>query len=259
MLARVARFVEGECAQIDRDHKRDDLPRAQAAWVLLVATVAIVLPKLVGSPESFAGSPFLRGLSSPLPWPEMHAQLFWALWKGVHFGLMPWLCIRFVLHRDLTRHGLAWPRLAGSWRFVALALVVMVPVTLLASHDAAFAATYPKCPGAGDSLSRLVVWELAYAFQFVMVELFYRGFLLFSLARSLGWLSIFVMVVPYAIIHMQKPFAECAGSIVTGIVLGAFALRTRSIAGGAVVHCAVGLCMDLGVLQAKGQLALLFK
>jgi membrane protease YdiL (CAAX protease family) len=98
------------------------------------------------------------------------------------------------------------------------------------------------------------VWEVAYAFQFVMVELFYRGVLLFSLSRSLGWLAIFVMVVPYTTIHLQKPLAECVGSILTGIVLGALALRTRSIAGGAVVHCAVGLCMDLGSLQAKGAL-----
>ncbi len=259
MVVQVARFVEEQCAQIDRDHKRDDLPRASAAWVLLFATVAIIMPKLLGSPESFQGSTFLQGLSSAWPAPEMHAQLFWALWKGVHFGVLPWLCMRFVLHRGLREHGLVWPRQAASWKLVALALVVMLPVTLLASRDASFAAAYPKCPGAGDSMSRLVTWELAYAFQFLMVELFYRGFLLFALARSLGWLAIFVMVLPYAIIHMQKPFAECAGSIVTGIVLGAFALRTRSIAGGVVVHCAVGLCMDLGVLSAKGQLALLYK
>ena len=258
MVAQVTRFVEEQCALIDRDHKRDDLPRMSAAWVLLFATVAIIMPRLIGSPESFQDSAFLQGLTSAWRWPEMHPQLFWALWKGAQLGLLPWVCIRFVLHRTLREHGLSWPRPARSWTLVLLALVVMVPLTLVASRDASFAATYPKCPGAGDSLPRLLTWELAYAFQFLMVELFYRGFLLFALARSLGWLSIFVMVLPYAIIHMQKPVAECAGSIITGIALGAFALRTRSIVGGAVVHSMVALCMDLGVLQAKGQLAGLF-
>lgn len=253
-MAPLVDLVKRQCAQIDAEHERGDLPRSSAAWVLLVATVAIVMPKLVGSPESFEGSALLTGMFASLPAPEMHAQLFWALWKAVQLGLVPWLCIHFVLRRDLRSHGVAWPRQAASWKLVALALLVMIPVTLAASRNAAFAATYPKCPGAADSMTRLLVWELAYAFQFVMVELFYRGFLLFSLARSLGWLAIFVSMLPYAIIHMQKPFAECVGSIVTGIVLGAFALRTRSIAGGAVVHIVVALSMDMGALQAKGQL-----
>jgi membrane protease YdiL (CAAX protease family) len=254
MWARAFRWFGDQCAQIDADHKRDDLPRSHAAGMLLLTTLVVVMPKVVGSPEAFEAHDFPRTLFGSLPAPEMHAQLFWALWKGVQYGILPWLCVRFVLGRGLRSHGLVWPAMRGSWLLVGLALLVMVPITLLASRDPAFAATYPKCPGAGDSLIRLLVWEVAYAFQFIMVELFYRGVLLFSLSRSLGWLAIFVMAVPYTMIHLQKPLAECVGSIFTGIVLGAFALRTRSIAGGAVVHCAVGLCMDLGSLQAKGAL-----
>jgi membrane protease YdiL (CAAX protease family) len=184
----------------------------------------------------------------------MHAQLFWAVWKGVHYGVLPYLCMRLVLRRGLRAHGVAMPSPRRAWWIVLGATAVIVPLAIVAARVPVFAAAYPKCPGAELSVARLATWEIAYAFQFVMVELFFRGFLIFSLARNMGWLSIFVALVPYAMIHLQKPFAECAGSIATGIFLGAFALRTRSIAGGAVIHCAAGLAMDLAALHGKGLL-----
>jgi uncharacterized protein len=88
-----------------------------------------------------------------------------------------------------------------------------------------------------------------------MLEFFFRGFLIFALARFLGSLAIFVMVIPYAMIHLSKPLPECLGAIVTGIVLGTVALRTRSIYGGVLVHSVIGFSMDFFALLAKGKLA----
>jgi membrane protease YdiL (CAAX protease family) len=87
-----------------------------------------------------------------------------------------------------------------------------------------------------------------------MLEFFFRGFLLFALARYLGPLAIFVMIVPYAMIHFGKPLAECLGSILAGIALGTVALRTASIYGGVAVHCAVAWSMDLFALAATDRL-----
>ena len=86
-----------------------------------------------------------------------------------------------------------------------------------------------------------------------------RGFLIFALARYVGSLAIFVMVVPYAMIHFGKPMAECVGSIIAGTVLGTMALRTGSIAGGVVVHCGVAWGMDLFALAQNGSLARLLR
>ena len=80
----------------------------------------------------------------------------------------------------------------------------------------------------------------------------------FALARSIGSLAVFVMVVPYSMIHLSKPLAECLGSILTGIVLGTVALRTKSIFGGVAVHCMVAWGMDLSALAQKGKLQNLF-
>src|SRR5690606_8307604 len=99
-------------------------------------------------------------------------------------------------------------------------------------------------------------WEMVYVAQFFALEFFFRGVMLFTLARRLGAQAIFVMTIPYTLIHFGKPLPETLGAIVTGIVFGTLALRTRSIFGGVIVHSAVGVSMDLFALLQKGELRL---
>src|SRR5690606_8230997 len=79
----------------------------------------------------------------------------------------------------------------------------------------------------------------------VSLEFFFRGFMLKALAPRLGSSAIFVMVVPYCMIHFGKAMPETLGAIVAGLVLGTLAMRTRSIWGGVLLHIAVALTMDL--------------
>jgi hypothetical protein len=141
------------------------------------------------------------------------------------------------------------------WAFYGAALAVVMAFAFVASASSAFQQRYPKYADAAASWPELLLWEGAYAYQFVLVEFFFRGFFLFTLARYVGHGAIFIMVVPYAMIHFAKPLAEALGSIVAGAALGTLALRTRSIAGGIVVHTAVAWSMDLFVLWRKGALA----
>jgi membrane protease YdiL (CAAX protease family) len=172
---------------------------------------------------------------------------------------MPFLCIRFVLGGRLADYGVRFVKEPKVWLLYAALVLVVVPFAYVASTTDAFLRTYPKYPAAGDSWTQLISWELAYAFQFVMLEFFFRGFLVFSLARYLGPLAIFVMVVPYAMIHFSKPLLECIGSVFAGVVLGGIALRTGSIFGGVVVHCTVAWAMDLFAISHSGKLKLLFE
>jgi hypothetical protein len=70
----------------------------------------------------------------------------------------------------------------------------------------------------------------------------------------MGSLSIPVMVVPYTMIHFHKPFPECLGAIVAGLVLGALALRFRTFWGGALLHILVAVSMDLLAVHRAGLL-----
>ena len=108
-------------------------------------------------------------------------------------------------------------------------------------------------PLASRSLLDLLVSETSYAVQFVAVETFFRGFLLFSLSQVLGAYSIFIAVVPYCLIHWGKPMPETLGAIVAGSVLGVLALRGRSVGPGVAVHVAVALSMDMLALLGKAR------
>lgn len=245
-------------AAIDREHRRDTLPNLGAAAVLVTAAVALVIPRFFGSPRSFQRFPFLVEAFAALPYPDLHPHLFWAAFKLIHYGVLPWLCLRFVLRQKLAECGVRWVWEPKVWLLYAGMLALVLPLTYVASGNDAFLRTYPKYAGAGESLEQFFLWEVAYSFQFLMLEFFFRGFLCFALARSIGSLAVFVMVVPYAMIHLGKPLPEALGSIFTGIVLGTVALRTGSIYGGVVVHCAVAWAMDLAALAQKGKLGALF-
>ena len=90
-----------------------------------------------------------------------------------------------------------------------------------------------------------------YAAQFLALEVFFRGFLLAGLRRAMGANAVFVAMVPYVMLHFGKPLPETLGAVVTGIVLGTLALRTRSIWGGVVIHIAVAVTMDLLALGMR--------
>jgi len=105
-----------------------------------------------------------------------------------------------------------------------------------------------------DGWGKLLAWELSYAVQFVALEFFFRGFLVHGLKHRFGTYAIFVMTVPYCMIHFGKPALECAASIIAGVVLGFMSLKARSIWLGAALHISVAWGMDACSLWRKGLL-----
>jgi uncharacterized protein len=244
---------------IDEQYGSEAWPKGKAAAVLVTATVCLVLPRYFGQHTAVSKFALLAQLSAALPYPKLHGDVYWALFKLFNYGLLPYLCMRWVLGRSWRDFGVRAVETRGALITYACMLLVVMPFVFVASGTQAFLKTYPKCGGAADDLTSLVIWELAYGLQFLMLEMFFRGFLIFALARTLGSLAIFVMIVPYAMIHFSKPFAECMGSIVAGIALGTVALRTGSIWGGVLLHCVVAWSMDLLALWRTDRLwSLLF-
>src|SRR4029077_10260653 len=133
------------------------------------------------------------------------------------------------------------------WIYAAL-FAAILPVVIIASYSKPFLATYPFYKAAARSWTDFVAWELMYAASFVALEFFFRGFLLFTLERQMGAYAIFVMIVPYCMIHFHKPVAEVCGAVFAGIVLGTLAMATRSIWCGVLIHISVAWSMDLLVL-----------
>ena len=126
---------------------------------------------------------------------------------------------------------------------------LIFPVVVIASTTPAFRNTYPFYRMANRSQFDLWTWEAMYAAQFLSLEFFFRGFLLQGLRRALGANAIFVMIVPYCMIHYGKPMPETLGAIFAGLILGTFAMRTKSIWGGVLIHVGVAITMDVLALR----------
>lgn len=254
MNNRLIRWLVEQQQAIDDRYRTESLPSAKAAAILVTAALALILPRYFGQTQTFQRTAWLVEATSHLPYPDLHPHLYWAAFKLVNYGLLPALCIHFILKQSIRDFGLRFVREPKVWLLYAAMVAAVLPMAYFASTTESFLRTYPKYAGAGDSVTALLLWEAAYAFQFLMLEFFFRGFLIFSLARYIGSLAVFVMIVPYAMIHFGKPLAECLGSVLAGAALGTISLRTGSIYGGVLVHCAVAWSMDLFALHATGRL-----
>jgi uncharacterized protein len=181
-----------------------------------------------------------------------YADLFYRYWwagsRVLGYLLVPMAIVRFGLGGRLREHGLSTRGLGEHAGTYALAFVAVFACVIAVSFDEAFVRQYPFYEHAGRSLTDLLLWEIAYAAQFFSLEFFYRGFLVNTLRPALGSSAIFVMTVPYCMVHFGKPLGETLGAVFAGVFLGTLALRTRSIWSGFFLHVGIAISMDVASL-----------
>lgn len=180
---------------------------------------------------------------------ELRSYVWWAAWRVGGYAILPMLVIACLPSERLADYHLSLRGVRKHLWIYALMFGLIAPAVLIASTTPAFRETYPFYRLANRSLVDLVLWELLYAAQFLALEIFFRGFILQGLRRTLGANAIFVMLVPYCMIHYGKPMTETLGAIGAGLILGTLAMRTRSIWGGVVIHIAVATTMDVLALR----------
>lgn len=251
MIALFERWTIGAWRQIDQDWMETD--RTTYDWrpliVLALTCVSLTLQEYYGQtggfrrffPERFVGE-----------YAQLESYAWWSGWRFLGYVVLPSLVIfclpgerwrdTFVSLRGFVRH---------LWIYVLL-FALMIPILVVVSRFGSFSDTYPFYRLAHRSAFDFWAWEALYALQFLSLEFFFRGFMLKMLAPRMGSTAIFVMLVPYCMIHFGKPVTETLAAIVAGIILGTLALRTRSIWGGVLIHVGVAVTMDL---LTVGQLA----
>ncbi len=174
---------------------------------------------------------------------------WWSGWRVFGYVVLP-MAVIWLMPGERVRDYYISPRgfFKHLWIYVVLFLIVL-PAVVIAAQTEAFYRTYPFYKLANRSVSDLLMWEAMYGVQFFSLEFFFRGFMLHGLRRSMGSKAIFVMIVPYCMIHFGKPFPETMGAIFAGIVLGTLAMRTKSIWGGVLIHVGVAVTMDVLALS----------
>ncbi|WP_196159027.1 CPBP family intramembrane glutamic endopeptidase [Reinekea sp. G2M2-21] len=131
-------------------------------------------------------------------------------------------------------------------------LIISVPFIFWASFKPEFQKLYPRyLPSTAESYWSISPWitvlvyQLSYALQFLTLELFYRGFMVFSVGRYLKQGAVWPMVSVYCFLHFTKPMPEALGAVFGGVLLGIIAYHSRSIWGGVLVHLGIAILMEI--------------
>ncbi|MCC6645319.1 MAG: CPBP family intramembrane metalloprotease [Polyangiaceae bacterium] len=186
---------------------------------------------------------------------NLWSYLWWAFARIAGYVLIPLPIWKLLFPKDsLLDLGLRTRGFVRHLPIYGLCLSVVLPAMWLVARQPDFGGYYPFYKESSRSWFDLLAWESAYFLQFFALEVFFRGFWLGTMRRSLGSGAIFAMAVPYCMIHYGKPYLEANGAIVAGVVLGSLAMRTKSIYAGFLVHITVALLMDLLALSNRGAL-----
>jgi len=181
------------------------------------------------------------------------SQAWWSFLHVITFVLIPIFIIKIVLKESLTHYGLGLGNLKRDIKWYLLLVTPILFFVVLVSFREDFTSHYPFYKLAYRSWVDLIAWEFLYLLQFFCVEFFFRGFIIQTLRPSMGVNAIFIMIVPYLMLHFTKPWLEATGAILFGLFLGVLAFRSRSIWGGVMVHISIALSMDIAALiQTKG-------
>ncbi len=223
---------------------RENLPSA-GFWFLLLAAPAIFAVKV-----SFTGlTQWIAGTDGN-QWKRYFAIII-NLPSRLLLVVMPLLLWWWYQKTPSSFWGLT--TLNFNWHPYSLMLLIMVPLIVFASTQADFLHMYPKLRQVSfiGNISKhpwyyKLLYELSYGVDFLTIELFFRGFLVFAFVRYIGPDAVLPMAVFYCSIHFGKPLFECISSFFGGLLLGIIAYRTQSILGGVMVHLGIAWMMEAG-------------
>ncbi len=243
-----------------RDDRRAD---RNAFVVIIAATILLYLFHYWGRPDYYVRSGWIDWVSQNVggPFdehPGVGAYLYWGLSSVVLRTLVPAGIIVWIIKDSVGNYGYRLNGIVKHLPPYGLMYLVMLPILIWVSSFDSFLSYYPFYDRAAEGGSAFWLYEFGYAFQFVGIEAFFRGFLTFGLARRFGLLGVPLMTIPYTMIHFGKPAPEAFAAIIAGLALGYLALRSKSFVPGIFLHVGVAITMDLLVLWRMGALGNVF-
>ena len=196
---------------------------------------------------------WLKSLQTHFPNERLFQLAYWVSILFIFYFIIPLFIIKLFFKDKLSDYGLSPKGFFKNYKIYIVFFLFMVPLILLASNTDSFQHKYPFYNPNGESIyPNFIIWQCLYLSQFFALEFFFRGFMLHGIKKRFGFYSIWIMMIPYMMIHFQKPMPETIGAIFAGIILGALSLKSRSIWLGVAIHYSVAITMDLAALWQKG-------
>jgi len=192
-------------------------------------------------------------LQNYFPNDRLFGLAYWVSVLLTFYLIIPLFIIKLIFKDKLSDYGLSPKGIFKSYKIYVVFFLFMVPLILFVSTTSSFQHKYPFYNPIGESLwPNFIIWQMMYLSQFFALEFFFRGFMLHGIKKRFGFYSIWVMMIPYMMIHFQKPMPETIGAIFAGIILGALSLKSRSVWLGVAIHYSVAITMDIAALWQKG-------
>ena len=231
--------------------------------ILFIVPISLIFIQYFGNFNfliSFLNDINLDGLSSSIsniesyfPNNSLFQLSYWVAVIFTFYLIIPLFIIKVYFKDKLSSYGLSTKGLVKNYKIYLLFFIFMVPLILIVSTTESFQLKYPFYKPMGENLwPNFFIWQCLYFIQFFALEFFFRGFFLHGIKKRFGFYSIFVMMIPYMMIHFGKPMPEAFGAIFAGIILGALSLKSRSIWLGVAIHYSVAITMDFAALWQKG-------
>lgn len=256
-------FSESEAAA--SIHFKSSTPNRNLIVIFITIAFSLSIIQYGGNPSNIA---WITGEILGENWSSAYIKLFyfssharllqlshWIAFTITGYLIIPFLVIKFVLHEKISTYGFSGKIGIKDLKIYGLMLTVMIPIVMAISFTSSFQHKYPfyqnttKLPDIS-----LFVWEAEYMIQFFALEFFFRGFFLHGIKQRFGFYSVFVMMIPYCMIHFGKPFPETISAIIAGTALGILSLKSNNIWLGVFIHCSVAITMDICSLWQKGLL-----
>lgn len=179
---------------------------------------------------------------------------WWTGWHVIGYLVLPYFFIKKILGLSIRDMGWRWNDTGAHSKDYVYLLSPILFFIVLVSFRSDFLNHYPFYKQSSRSWFDFASWEILYLTQFICLEFFFRGFFVNALRPAIGVNAVWVMCVPYLMIHFPKLWIEATGAILFGFFLGLLALRSRSIWGGFFVHAGIAVSMDLASLIQQGKL-----
>lgn len=188
---------------------------------------------------------------------RFNSLIYWVGILDLNYIIVPILVIKLLLREKSSDFGLSFKLEKNFLKFYSVFMIFMLILVYFASKTNSFQSKYPflKIYNSSQLDTKFLIWELVYCSQFFCLEFFFRGFMVKGLQNKFGLWSIFIMTIPYCMIHFGKPLPETIGSVFAGLILGYISYKGKGILAGFLMHITVALAMDLMALWQTGILS----